>query len=77
MMNLNTLSGVYENSRKILRIIGHDQNLTQLSDRLKVLATNPHPSTVAELTTLARSLDALEQHLRVLGLDEVVFERNS
>jgi streptomycin 6-kinase len=71
-MDLATLSGVYENSKKILRIIGHDQNVTQLSQRLKVLAENPHPNTVAELVTLARALDALEQHLRVLGLEEIV-----
>lgn len=71
-MNFDTLAGVYSTGKRITRILGADQNVTQLAARLKVLATNPHPNTVAELTNLAVQLDALDQHLRAMGGEEMV-----
>jgi len=61
-MTVSTLSGLYENSRRILRLLHKDH----LAQQLGVVASDPKL-----LTELSISLDALEQHVRVAGLEEV------
>jgi hypothetical protein len=74
-MNLTTLSGVYENGRRLVRLLqtpnGTDD---QIKQKLEVLARDDDAGYAArrELDTV---LNALESHLRVMGLGEV--ERSS
>jgi len=71
-LNLATLSGLYENSRRVLRRLPAHYNVTQLSQELKVIASDP-----AKLAELASALDALDSHVRVFGLSEVVIDVRS
>lgn len=64
-MNLTTLSGVYENSRRILRLL----DITHLGQQLEVIKNDPK-----KLGELSLAIDALSQHVRVLGMEELEFK---
>jgi len=68
-LNLTTLSGMYENSRRVLRRLPPHMNVSQLHQELGVIMDDP-----AKLADLASALDALDSHVRVFGLSEVVIE---
>lgn len=70
-MNLETVAGVYVNAKKVIGILGAHRNVTQLSERLRSLGTSTSSSTIAEIFELGRALDALDSHIRLLGLEEV------
>jgi hypothetical protein len=58
---------MYENSRRILRRLPCNYNVTQLAQELKVIAADP-----VKLGELMSALDGLDSHSRVFGLSEVV-----
>jgi hypothetical protein len=62
-MNFITLSGVYESSRRILRLVHH----THLAQQLKVIADDPK-----KVGELSLALEALDSHIRVMGMEEVI-----
>ena len=63
-MNLCTLSGVYENARTVSALLGDGTNV---QDRIKRVLD--HPATRQEFV---EALSALQSHLRVMGLEEVL-----
>ena len=63
-MDVQTLTGIYQNARIINRIL----NSQQLAKQLRVVLEDRE-----QLGQLALALEALENHLRVLGLNEVTF----
>lgn len=73
-MNFATLSGLYENARKVSRLLstpnGTDEQIRQ---RLNFLAGDSKNAMIQRIE-LSQALDALDSHLRVLGLDEAVFQ---
>lgn len=64
-MDVATLAGVYTTSRTILRLL----HRRPLADTLIKMATAPPGG---HLTELSIALTALEQHLRVMGLEQVL-----
>ena len=72
-MNVTTLSGVYENARVVLRVLGGGQsNTLELMRRLAMLSQD---APAAE--KLALALTSLESHIRVLGVEDVKLENTS
>jgi hypothetical protein len=66
-VNLNTLSGVYENARTVSRTLGDG---TRLEEAVKRVLGNPD-----QRRDLAEALSRLDQHLHVMGFEEVLTKR--
>ena len=68
-MNFTTLSGVYENSRAVLRTLGAPETVSDLRQRLQVIAKDD-----TKLIKLLVALMALESHTRVMGMTQMLKE---
>ena len=62
MLDLNTLSGLYENARTVVRLTKH----THMAQGLRALAQDDR-----KLYELGEALEKLETHLRVAGGEAV------